>query len=289
MGLALALLCAVWGSTWIVIKTGLRDLPPLSSAAARFTVAAAVFVGVAPWLHRREGGQAPSLGLSVAMGMLNFALSYGIVYSVETVIPSGLTSVLWAVFPMMTAVLAHTWLPGERLGPRQWLGFVVGLGGVVVLFATDLQGIGPSALVAGAVLLLSPLSSAVGQVVVKRYGQGTSAALVNRNGMLVAAAVLWLVALPLERQSAAVLSPAAIGSVVYLGIAGTVLTFGVYFWLLRFTSASRLSLIAYVTPVIALWLGAAVGDEPVRGTTMAGTALVLVGIGLALRASRPHR
>lgn len=287
VGLGVALLCAIWGSTWIVIKTGLHDLPALSSAAARFSVAALAFAILAPLLHRREGGKAPPPWLSLAMGMLNFAVSYGIVYTVETVIPSGLTSVLWAVFPMITAVLAHVWLPGERLGARQWLGFSVGFGGVAVLFLTDLRDIGPSALAAGALLLLSPLSSAVGQVVLKRHGPNTSASLLNRNGMLVAAVALWLVALPLERQSTAVLSAAAIGSVVYLALVGTVVSFGVYYWLLRYVAASRLSLIAYVTPAIALWLGWAVGDEPLAGSTIAGSALILLGIALALAGGRP--
>jgi drug/metabolite transporter (DMT)-like permease len=281
--LAVALLCAIWGSTWIVIKTGLRDLPVLTSAAARFSVAALAFVLIAPLLHRREGGTAPPPWLSLVMGMLNFAISYGIVYTVEAVIPSGLTSVLWAVFPMMTAMLAHVWLPGERLRGRQWLGFSVGLGGVAVLFATDLRGIGPAALAAGGLLLLSPLSSAAGQVVLKRHGKDVSATLLNRNGMLVAAVALWLVALPLERQSDAVLTGTAIASVAYLAIVGTVVSFGTYYWLLRYVSASRLSLIAYVTPAIALWLGWAVGSEPLAGSTIAGSALILLGIALALR------
>lgn len=289
VALGVALLCAIWGSTWIVIKAGLRDLPVLSSAAARFTLAAVVFVAVAPRLHRREGGERPRWWLALAMGLLNFAVPYGIVYTVETVIPSGLTSVLWAVFPMMTAVLAHMWLPGERLAPRQWLGFSVGFLGVAVLFATDLRGIGPSALAAGGLLLLSPLAAALGQVVLKRHGPGTSAALVNRDGMVVAALALWLVALPLEQQSTAVLSTAALGSVAYLGLVGTVVAFGVYFWLLRWVSASRLSLIAYVTPAIALWLGWAVGDEPLAASTIGGTGLVLLGIALALIGGRVRR
>jgi drug/metabolite transporter (DMT)-like permease len=284
--LGVALLCAIWGSTWIVIKAGLHDLPVLSSAAARFTLAALVFVGVAPLLHRREGGLRPPRWLAAVMGTLGFAVPYGLVYTAETVIPSGLTSVLWAVFPMLTAALAHVWLPGERLEARQWLGFSVGLVGVAVLFTTDLQRIGPTAVAAGGLLLLSPLAAAVSQVVVKRHAAETSAALLNRDGMLVGAAGLWLVALPLERQSTAVLSSAALGSVAYLALVGTVVSFGIYYWLLRYVSASRMSLIAYVTPAIALWLGWAVGDEPLAASTLAGSALILLGIVLALRRSR---
>ena len=283
VAIAVSILCAIWGSTWFVIQAGLRDLPVLSSAAARFTLAAVVFTLLAPRLHRREGGERPPRWLALGMGTLNFGISYGIVYTAETVIPSGLTSVLWAVFPMMTAALAHVWLPGERLRGRQWLGFGVGLGGVAVLFATDLRSIGPEAVAAGALLLLSPLSSAAGQVLVKRHGRRVSASLLNRDGMIVGAAALWLVALPLERQSTAVLSAQALAGLGYLAIVGTVVSFGIYYWLLRYVAASRLSLIAYVTPALALWLGWAAGDEPLAGSTIGGSALILVGIALALR------
>src|SRR5262245_27831490 len=110
-----ALLCLIWGSTWIVIKEGLQSLPPFTSAAARFGIAAACMSLLAAWLGAREGGSAPSLGLSLILGCLNFAASYGIVYWSETRIHSGLASVLWAVFPLLQATLGHVFLPGERL------------------------------------------------------------------------------------------------------------------------------------------------------------------------------
>ncbi len=283
VALTVALLCVLWGSTWLVIKTGLRDLPVLSSAAARFSLAAVVLAMLAPWLHRREGGERPPRWLAVCMGTLNFAIAYGAVYVAETVIPSGLASVLWAVFPMLTAALGHVWLPGERMASRQWLGLLVGMFGVVVLFVADLRDIGPAGIAAGAILLVSPLAAAIGQVVIKRHGKTASATLLNRDGMIVGAVLLWLWALPMEDPTAAVLTPTSVGSVVYLAIMGTAVTFGLYYWLLRYVSASRLSLIAYVTPAVALWLGWAVADEPLSMSTLGGSALILVGIGLALR------
>ncbi|MEM9462818.1 MAG: DMT family transporter [Myxococcota bacterium] len=290
VALTVALLCAIWGSTWLVIKVGLADLPVLGSAAARFSVAAVVLAILAPALRRREGGHAPAPALWITMGLLNFAIPYGVVYTSETVIPSGLTSVLWAVFPMMTASLAHVWLPGERLRPHQWGGLTLGLLGVGVLFSTDLRAIGPTAVAYGLLLLLSPLSSAIGQVIIKRHGATTSATLLNRNGMMLGAVALWLVALPTEHDEPVALTATAVGSVAYLALAGTVVTFGLYYWLLRYVGANRLSLIAYVTPALALWLGWAVGHEPLKGSTAAGSVLIGIGVALALRRrSEPER
>lgn len=280
---AFVLLCLVWGSTWLVIKQGLQDLPVFSSAAIRFTVAAAVFAGLAPRLHRAEGGERPSVPLWLAMGVFNFGLSYGIVYWGEQVLPSGLASVLWAVFPILTAVSGHFFLPGERLAGRQWLGFLVGLGGVGVLFATDLRSFGPESVFVGAVFLLSPLSATIGQTIVKRGAEKVSATLLNRNGMAVGAVMLWVPALALEDPFGIVWTTRGVLSVAYLSVVGTVLTFGLYYWLLRFAPSNRMSLIAYVSPAIALWLGAGVGDEPVGLTTLGGSGLILAGIWLAMR------
>lgn len=286
--LCVSLLCLIWGSTWLVIREGLRDLPPFTSAGARFAVAAAVMALLARRLAAREGGAAPGLRITLALGGLCFGASYGIVYWTETRLPSGLVSVLWAVFPMLMAAAGHVALPGERLRPRQWTGFAAGFAGVVVLFRTDLAAIGPGAVSAGAVLLLSPLVSAVGTVVVKREGAGVSSLLLNRNGMALGAVLLLALAAATERDAPARWSGAAVASVLYLAIAGTVVTFGLYYWVMRYAPASRLSLIAYVTPAIALSLGAAVGDEPVGWHTVAGAALVLGGVAAVLRARVPE-
>jgi drug/metabolite transporter (DMT)-like permease len=275
----MGLLCLIWGSTWLVIREGLRDLPPFTSAGVRFAVAAAVMVLVAPRLAQREGGHAPPFSLTLAMGVCNFSVPYGIVYWSEQFLPSGLVSVLWSVFPMLMAVSGHLWLPGERLCPRQWVGFVFGLVGIALLFATDLAQIGAEAIPVGLILLISPAISAVGTTLVKRHGEHVSSVLLNRNGMLLGAVLLLATAQLSEADRAVRWSPAAIGSVLYLAIAGTVVTFGLYFWLMRFAPAYLVSLIAYVIPAIALALGAFLGNEVVGWHTMLGAACILCGVG----------
>jgi drug/metabolite transporter (DMT)-like permease len=268
-----------------VIKEGLRDLPAFSGAAYRFTIAAAIFVVAARWLHRLEGGEQPPRRLVLAMGTLNFAVSYGIVYWAETVIPSGLASVLWGVFPMLMALSGHVFLPGERLDRRSFAGFVLGLVGVVVLFATDLRDIGPEALGLGALLLCSPLAATIGQTIIKRDGGRSSATLLNRNAMVLGAVLLWCAALIGEDPFAIAWTRRAVLSVAYLAAMGTVVTFGVYYWLLRWVPSNKLALIAYVTPALALWLGWALGGEALHPSTLAGTLLVFAGIALVVRRS----
>lgn len=281
-GILVAILCLAWGSTWLIIKEGLRDLPPFTSAGYRFVIAAAVMAALAPFLRRLEGGERPAAWLWLVLGVTNFGASYGIVYWSETHLPSGLTSVLWAVFPLMMAVAGHLWLDNERLRPRHGLGFVLAFLGVVLLFITDLRGIGPDAVPAALVLLLSPLVCVLGNVLVKKHGAGVSSALLNRNAMLVGAAMLLAVGLWHERDVEVRWTGFAVFSILYLALFGTVLTFGLYYWLMRYARANRLAMIAFVTPAIALTLGWAFGGEPIHLHTLGGASCIVVGVALVV-------
>jgi len=280
--LSIGLLCLIWGSTWLVIREGLSDLPPYTSLAARLLLASIVFAAVAPFMARVEGGRPPSLRLTLIHGVLILALPYSIIYWVETRLPSGLVSVLWSIFPLLTAVGAHFMLRDERMAPRQWLGLIGGFLGVALMFATDVSAFGAEGVPAGLILLLSPLISALGTNLLKREGSGTSSVLMNRNGMFVAAGLVVAWALLMENDAAVTWTPRAIFSVAYLALVGTVIGFGVYMWLLRHAPATRLALIAYCIPVIALTLGATLADEPVGLHTLAGMALILAGVGLVM-------
>jgi drug/metabolite transporter (DMT)-like permease len=284
----IALLCMIWGSTWIVIQRGLAHLPPFTSAAARFLLAAVAMTAAARALYRREGGRAPTLGLSIAVGVCNFGASYGLVYWGETRVPSGLASLLWSTFPIYMAIAGHFWLHGERLGARQWSGFCLGFVGVAFLFVTDIRRLGHDTIAPALCLCCSPLSSAIGTTLLKRHGSGVSSVRLNRDAMWIGALLLCAAAFATEQEARVEWNRAALGTVIYLALVGTTLTFGLYFWLLRQMPAHKLSLISYVTPAIALCLGTLFGGEPFTAFTAIGSALILGGVWLVVRArARP--
>jgi drug/metabolite transporter (DMT)-like permease len=277
----IVLLSALWGSTWVVIEFGLRDVPPYTAVSARFLLAAAAMTAVAPLLARREGGGRPPLWLSFVVGVTSFTMNYALVYYATARLPSGVVSVLWAVFPIMMALSSSWFLAGDPLRARQWLGFVLAFAGVGVLFMTDLRNFGPEGVPTALVLLLAPLVSCVGTTVLKLRGKGVSAALLNRDAMWIGLAGLVVLTLVEERHAEAHWTAQAIGSVVYLALVGTVLAFTLYFWLLRHAEAWRLSVIAYLTPAIALVMGTLVGGEPFTVWTLTGSLTILVGVVLA--------
>lgn len=280
-----AVLCVVWSSTWWAIRQGLEELPPLRSAAARFLIAGAVMSIAFARLAHREGGTPPPRWLWATMGVCNFALSYGILYWTETRVPSGIAAVLWAVFPILMATSGRLWL-GERIRGRQACGFVLGAIGTAVMFAGDLGGDRAAVLPFALLLLLSPVVSAVGTTLVKRHGGGHSSLLLNRNAMLLGGVLLALAAAVFERDEPMHLGPRGIVATLYLALVGTCVTFGIYFWLLRSAQASRLSLISYVTPCLALAFAWLVGDGELDGRTLLGCACVALGIGLVVAPPR---
>ena len=277
----LALLCLVWGSTWLVVKLGLRDVPPFTAASTHFVLAGFCMAVLAHFLAAREGGGRPPFLVVLAHGTCQFALNFGLVYVGETVIPSGLVAVLWAVFPIFVALGGHFVWKSERISSSRGVGFAVSFAGVATLFASDLAAINARAVSMGLLVLLAPLSVSISTLLIKQRASGTSSLLLNRDAMLIGSAMLGTVALIFESPLEVTWTRAAVLGVLYLALVGTVVSFGVYMWLLRYVPASRMSLTSFVIPVVALLLGAAVGGEPLGANTLLGTGLVLGGVALA--------
>lgn len=286
--LAVVTMCLVWGSTWFVLQDGLSEMKPLGSAGLRFGLAWLLMLPLAGPIARREGGDSPPARLVAVMAVGNYALSFGIVYWAEQTLPSGLTAVLWAVFPLMTAAVGHFTLAEGRVVGVQWFGLALGLAGVALLFATDVTAVGGDALERALVLLLSPLIAALATAYVKKHGGGVSSALLNRSALFWGSSLLLLGALTIEGGVTFPSSGRAALGLLYLAGVGSVLAFTLYFWVLRRASAVALSLITYVTPAVALLLGAALGEERVTAWTIAGLALVLVGCAIVLRRAAPR-
>ena len=147
--LAFIVLTLIWGSTWAVIRLGLEGIPPLTGVALRFAIAGAILLALVPRLGVRFTWSREELGLWAMNGLLSFSASYTIVYWAEQHIPSGLAALLFATYPLFVAVLAHFFLPGERLGWSSAVGILLGFAGVGVIFSDDLHLLGGANVRAG--------------------------------------------------------------------------------------------------------------------------------------------
>lgn len=283
-------LTLVWGTTWAAIRIGLEGVPPLAGVSLRFLIAGA-FLGIfVPLFGIRLGQSKTERRLWVVNALFSFVGSYSIVYWAEQYVPSGLTAVLFATFPLLVAGMAHFTLPGERLSPRSIFGVVLGFVGVAVIFSDDFEKLGgPKVGFAAAVLLLAPLVSAVANVAVKKWGAGIHPVSLTAVPMAMAGGLTGIAALAFERGREVRFDATSTGALLYLAILGSAFTFTVYYWLMSHLPATRLALIAYAIPVVAVFVGAIFLAEPVTTRMIAGSSLVVIGVAAAARAKAGGR
>jgi len=280
---ALTAMTLVWGSTWAAIRIGLRDIPPFAGVAMRFAVAAVVLLVLARVLGVGLGKSRREVALWWVNGILIFVVTYGLVYWAEQRVPSGLTAVLFATFPLFVALLAQVVLPAERFTLRSAVGVVLGFVGVAVIFSEDLGAIAaPGAAFAAAVLLFGPFAAAVANVAVKRWGQGIHPISLTAMPMLISAVVMGVVSLVVERGRPVVLTPLAVGTVLYLAVFGSAFTFYCYFWLMERMPATKVALTNYVSPVVAVLIGSLLLGEELTLRVVAGGLLVVAGVGITV-------
>lgn len=281
---ALATLVLIWGTTWAAIRVSLEGIPPLKSVVIRFAIAGLLLLSLAPVLKVRLGRQPREPWLWLMNGVLTFSLSYGIVYWSEQWVPSGLAAVLFSTFPLFVALLAHLMLPGERLAPRSAVGVLLGFIGVAVLFSEDFKSLGGQQVAtASAFFLIAPLASAVANVAVKKWGSGVHPLSISAMPMLFGTLLMVPVAWTTERDMAIRWGARPILAVLYLALVGSALAFTLYYWLLRRLPASRLALINYATPVVAVLVGTLFLGEPFTARIAIGALLVVSGVALAMR------
>jgi drug/metabolite transporter (DMT)-like permease len=277
-GLLVAAMCLVWGATWLAIKLGLSDSPPLYGAALRFVVAVLVLAGFV-WRRRdawpRDRG---TWGWLVVSGILMYFGSYAVVYVVEQYIDSALAAILFSSFPFFVAVGAHLHLPGERLSALKVVGLVIGFLGIVTVFGGSVAAPRTGAWWAPLLMLVSPSSSAVASIIVKKHLTRHDPYVVNFIQMAVGAGLLLPVAMVFENFRDFRWTTNAIGALLFLAFFGSAFAFVAYYHVMKTVAASRLALIAFVTPIIAAALGWLVLHEQLTWATLVGAVLTLTGI-----------
>ena len=282
MHLALyVMLCLIWGSTWLVIKVGYGGLGPFNVAALRFLIASIVLAPIVPLFRASWPSTRTEWTLVVWVGLVLFAADYGLIYWGEQFLDSGLTSILFALLPLVTIGFAHLYVPGDRITGRKLAGSVLAFGGIVALFG-DRVRLDPSGLGPMLAIVTSTVCAAAAGVATKRHGGNLHPASLNAPAMLIGAAALGAASLAAGDGLALPLDAPTWSAIVYLAIAGSVITFLGYFTLLKSWSVTSLSFISVFTPAIALFLGFVFLDERPTISSGAGAAMILGGVALAL-------
>jgi len=279
--LAFAIIYFVWGSTFLAIRVGVREVPPFLLAAMRFFAAGVILDG---WL-RVNGTPSPSARewLSASLlAVLIFVMDYGLLFWAEQRVPSGIAAVMMATIPVFMSMAEITILRTQKLTARLALALLIGIGGVTILVSRSLalgevaiDATGATALVAAAV------SWSIAAALSRKLRLPASKPMSSGAQMLAGGIFLTLAAGALGEFRGFHFSTVSRGAwfaLAYLIVAGSIVGFTAYVWLLHHESPTKVGTYAYVNPVVAVAVGYFLGGETVGPRTLLGTLLVLVSV-----------
>lgn len=277
--LAWLALCLIWGSTWLFIKLGLRDLPPFTFVGIRFLLASSIlgliiYFRKIPLPMERHDWQ-----LIAWTGFLSFTVNYGLVFWGEQYVPSGLAALLNATMPFFGMFIAHHYLPAERITPTKIGGVVLGIAGVGLIFSNQLNLQGTLALLASIGIVVGAFAAAYANVLIKLRGKSLDPTVLAAGQMFFGFPPLLLIGMltegnPVDLQW----TPLAISALVYLTILGSCVAFMLYFWMLQRIQVTKALLLLLVMPLIAVTLGKLINGEELTWRILAGGACIISGV-----------
>jgi len=283
-------LCAVWSSTWLVIKIGLRDLPPISYAGIRFLIAIIVLLAISSGRVRLLPQLALDYGVLAFTGVLMFAVNYGLLFWGELYVSSGLAAVLQASIPIFGMLFAHLMLPDEPLRLHKLTGALLALGGVAMICGRLLGINGVMAFWAGLGIVFGAAGAAFSNVLLKMRRIQLAPAMIAAWQMIFGATPLLVIGFLTEGSPLRFhWSALSIVCLFYLAVIGSALTFLLLYWLLPRMTVARLQAISLITPPGAVALGWAIGGERFSLWSLLGACCVLAGVWMIFRKEQERK
>jgi drug/metabolite transporter (DMT)-like permease len=279
--LAFAIIYFVWGSTFLAIRVGVHEVPPLLLAAMRFLVAGLVLYGwmIAQGERSPSGRQWASASL---LAILIFVVDYGLLFWAEQRVSSGIAAVMMATIPAFTALSEIIFLRTQKLTVRLAFALLIGIGGVAVLMSRSLNlGGAPVDRLGAVALIVASMSWSVASALLRKLSLPPSKVMSSGAQMLAGGVFLTLAAAALgefRNFHPSTVSRGVWVSLLYLIVAGSIVGFTAYVWLIHHESPTKVGTYAYVNPVVAVLLGYFLGGEALGLRTILGTVFVLISV-----------
>lgn len=273
-----AILCFIWGTTWIILKKSLIDgTPPFFGSGFRF-----FFGGVILWsviLYKRDfpSFKALPLQLYVQFGLLNLTICYGLTYWATQFIYSSLSALIWAGFPLCVAVFSYFMLPDEVFTKKKIISLFLGTIGALLILREGLNFKGDQVVIGIFLVVIAVIIAGYPNVYLKRYSNTVTSLHLNAVSQLIAGITLLIISFVFESDQKMVWNNFNIFALAYLTIFGSLIAWYIYFWLFPHISMSQISYIAFFPPVLASILGWIFLDEKLSILAIFGGGLVIFG------------
>lgn len=279
---AFAIVCVVWGTTYLAIAIALETVPPLLLTGTRFVVAGLIMLAVARLRGERIPTERRTLANLALVGFLMVGVGNLAVVWAELYVPSGIAALLVATAPFWMAIIEMFRSSGERMSLRGGIGMAVGFVGVALLVTPRGSG---GTLSTG--FLLGALAIQVGGIC---WQLGSAHAKYNLDHvpllsssalqMLLGGGIVTAFGLAAGEASSFVLTPRTFGALAYLTIFGSVIAYSAYVFALAHMRTTHASLYAYVNPVVAVFLGWLILSEPLTWVSVVAMIVILAGVAL---------
>jgi drug/metabolite transporter (DMT)-like permease len=278
---AFAIIYFVWGSTFLAIRVGVHEVPPFLLAGIRFSAAGIVLY---IWMRAR-GVASPSFRQWASVSLLAvliFVLDYGLLFWAEQRVPSGIAAVMMATIPAFMALAEILVLRTQGLTLRLGLALLVGIGGVAILVNRSAGfGEGPINLSGALALVVAAISWSLASVLTRKLALPKSKVMSSGAQMLAGGVLLTVTAAMLGEFRGFHLRTVSSGAwfaLAYLIVAGSIVGFTAYVWLIHHESPTKVGTYAYVNHVVAVLVGYFLGGEALGARTVLGTILVLISV-----------
>ncbi len=275
----LLVLAWLWGPAFLFVAVAVQDIPPFTLVASRVSLAAIILYGIL----RAQGHNLPAFGSIwkhfAIVGLLYNAVPYVLLSWGQLYIDSALAAILIGTTPLFTMLLAHLFTSSEHLTPVKMVGVALGFGGLVVLLTPALIT-GVQATIWGLLAALLAAASYGGALVYAQQKLRGLPPLVGPTAQLTTAAIFLIPISLVVEQPYTLPLPAwpAVGSLLLLAVLSTALAFIVYYRALEITNATTLSMITYMIPIVATFLGVIVLHEQLSDHVYLSSILILLGM-----------
>lgn len=273
----------IWGSSFVVARIANQTLPPLLMMGTRILLGGLIVYALA----LRQGVKPPNRRqwlVATVIGILLFLSTNGIVSWSVVHLPSGIVALMMSAIPMWMVVLGWLFADGKRPTLLVIFALALGFGGIAMLFRPEEYAVdSPLAPVAFALLLLSPVTWVVGSLISRRASMPKSPFMSTGMTLTTGGAALVLLSILVgdaAQFDVSTLTWQAVFAWAYLSIAGSVIGFSAYVWLLRVQPPSRVATYAYVNPIVALTLGALLAGEQITLRIVIAAATIITAVAI---------
>ncbi|GBC63627.1 EamA family transporter [Desulfonema ishimotonii] len=287
------LACLLWSTAFVGVKIGLRYSEPLSFAGIRFMLSGLILVPFW-WKKRPSAGTVSSHFRGIlSVSFFQTTLLYGLFYAGMTRVSGALAAIIVGASPLIAALAAHFFMPDDEMTPAKGLSLCIGMAGVLIISISRnpwTASAGPGEFLGILLLVLSGVSSALGNIVVARDRHHTDPVFLNSAQIFLGGVTLFLISLPLEGLPRLIQPPAYYGALLWLALLSAV-AFSLWFMLLKRPGVrvSELNLWKFIIPVcgaLLSWIilpGESPRLVPVIGMICIAGAIVLFNLSAMFR------